>query len=296
MPKELTHIVIAEHVLATLKKSGEASLANILDAHRPAFYLGAIVPDAFFYRVIPLPSMSGGLPTVSSQLHTKDGAKNDERGEGLFQAIAASPAMQPLKTAFAAGIMTHTISDRMIHGVIDYYIRIWRHTGTVALATHRQFETLMDVAVLARSRVRPVDFPLQKILSLTAGQRECLFRFCALHFLKDSAAFHHAPARHLRWAHLQQLFFLKLFRTKGLYRCTGLINRLAGGRLAFLSYLFYPAMVRTGTFPIGNMLDLNALTDGADFQGDVASLVSHAATRSVRLIQACFRRLPHLLQ
>jgi hypothetical protein len=294
MPKEFTHLVIAQRVATTLRESGEVFLANILDAHRNAFYLGAIIPDAFFYRIIPLPPMPGGLPTISSLLHTKDAAKNDERGEGLFQAIAASPAMWPLKTAFAAGIMTHTISDRIIHAVIDYYIRIWRHTGTVALATHRQFETLMDVAVLASSRVRPADFPLERVISLTADEKECLFRFSVLHYLKESAAPHRAPVRHLRWAHLQQLFFLRLFRTKTLCHCTGLVNRLAGGRMDFLSSLFYPATSRSETFPIANMLDLDALTDGADFQGDFASLVSRATTGSARHIRTCFRRLPEL--
>ena len=107
MPKELSHILIAQDVLAELKGSGRRRLARILEKNLSAFYLGAIIPDAFFYDATPFLGLSKNNVQIARALHLKETAENDARAVGFFDAIAVDPHAWPSKVAFAAGILIY---------------------------------------------------------------------------------------------------------------------------------------------------------------------------------------------
>jgi hypothetical protein len=284
MPKEISHIVIAQEVLAQLKGSGHSLLARIIEENLPAFCLGTIIPDAFFYDLAPSLKISKNIVQVSRALHLKETVKNDERAIGLFEAISLDPRAWHPKAAFAAGIVTHTVSDRIIHGVIDHYTTDWGQKGSVAMASHRQIETLIDMVLLQQSRRHPRDFGLERRTAIDQPTMDCLFRFYLGHLIGDNSSLPICLLKALKRAYAQQRLFLKLFTVQPLYHIMNLSNKLLASCLQTWSTLFYPDTVGTQTFPILHKLDLNALTDGRSFTGTLASLVDEVITEAIRQI------------
>ncbi len=291
MPKELTHILIAQDVVKQLKRSGQQLLARIIKGNLSAFYLGAIIPDAFFYDVIRLRKTPQNSVQIARPLHSKETFKNDQKAVSFFDHIGADPRVWTLKLAFAAGIVTHTVSDRIIHGVIHHYTTNWGQKGTLAMASHRQIETLIDMVLLQQSRQHPRDFGLERRTAVDQPTQDRLFRFYLGHLIGDNSTLPVCLLKDLKRAYVQQRLFLKLFTVEPLYHIMNISNKLvASGRQAW-STLFYPDTVGTQTFPILHKLDLNLLTDGRSFTGTLASLVDEVITEAIRQINVGVRKL-----
>lgn len=284
MPKELTHVLIAQDVVKQLKRSGQQLLARAIKGNLSAFYLGAIIPDAFFYDVIRLRKTPQNSIQMARILHSKETLKNDQKAVSFFDHIGADPHVWTLTLAFASGIVTHTVSDRIIHGLIDHYTNNWGQKGSVAMASHRQIETLIDMVLLQQSRRHPRDFGLERRTAIDQPTMDCLFRFYLGHLIGDNSTLPICLLKALKRAHAQQLLFLKLFTVEPLYHIMNLSNKLAASCLQAWSTLFYPDTVGTQTFPILHKLDLNALTDGRSFTGTLASLVDEVITEAIRQI------------
>jgi hypothetical protein len=291
MPKEISHIVIAQEVLAELKGSGYSLLARIIEENLPAFCLGTIIPDAFFYDVAPSLKISKSIVQVSRALHLKETGKNDKRAVGLFEAISLDPRAWHSKAAFAAGIVTHTVSDRIVHGVIDHYTTTWGHEGRLAIASHRQIETLIDMVLLQQSRQHPRDFGLKRRTAVDRPTQDCLFRFYLGHLIGDNSTLPVCLMKALKRAYAQQCLLLKLFTVGPLYHMMNLSNKLAASSLQAWSSLFYPDTVGTQTFPVLHKLDLNALTDGRSFTVTLATLMDEVITEAIRQIDVGVRML-----
>ncbi|MDY6954217.1 MAG: zinc dependent phospholipase C family protein [Thermodesulfobacteriota bacterium] len=291
MPKEISHILIAKEVLTELKCSEGSELAPLLERHLPSFYLGAIIPDAFFYDMTPLLRVSGNHLWISRALHMKEAAENDKKATGFFEGISVTSPAWETKVAFAAGIVTHTVSDRMVHGVIDYVTESWGEKNGPAMATHRQLETLLDMAFLEPLGLHPRGFPLERFLDMRRSTQNILFAHYLLGLTARSGPQDRSLLGALRRAHGQQLLFLKLFGAKWPCQMVALSNRLAAGRLEPWFRLFYPEEIGTRGFPIMKRLDLDALTDGDRFSGPFASLVATIVAEAIGHIQAGLQRL-----
>ena len=87
MPKELTHILIAQDVLTRFTETGETLVAKTIRNNLAAFFWGAIIPDAFYYDMVPLIFYCSNLKKISHALHSKNGVENVERAKSLFSAI-----------------------------------------------------------------------------------------------------------------------------------------------------------------------------------------------------------------
>lgn len=292
MPKELTHILIAQDVIKQLQRSGQQLLARVIKGNLSAFYLGAIIPDAFFYDVIRLRKAPQNRIQIARSLHSKETLKNDQKAVSFFDHIGADTRVWTLTLAFAAGIVTHTVSDRIIHGVINHYTTNWGHEGSLAVASHRQIETLIDMVLLQQSCQHPKDFGLKRRTAVDPPTQDCLFRFYLRHLIGDNSTSPICLLKDLKRAYAQQRLFLKLFTVEPLYHIMNLSNKLvASGPHQAWSTLFYPDTVGTQTFPILHKLDLNALTDGRSFTGTLASLVDEVITEAVRQINIGVRKL-----
>ncbi len=291
MPKELSHILIAHNVFAQAKGSAQECFARVIEKNLSAFYLGAIIPDAFFYDVTPFRKFSQDYSYISRALHQEEGYKNDERALSLFPAIRCNPCHWPLKVAFAAGVVTHTVSDRIIHGVIDYYTTSLGQEGSLATTIHREFETLIDMVLLKRVGLHPRNFQWETLVSVDRTTRARLFNFYLTHLMGDQRALHPCLIVALRRAYGQQCFFLKLFTMKSLYHTMNLSNRLMGERVRVWSSLFYPETIGTENLKIMHHLDLDSLTDGRSFLGPLHALVKETTTSALRNLCVGLNRL-----
>ncbi len=290
MPKEITHILIAQKVFKELENSGHTRLAGMIERHLPAFYLGSIIPDAFFYDVTPLRETLGGGIKIARALHSKKTSKNEEKALGFFDILSANP-WWPWEIAFTAGIVTHVASDRIFHGVIDHFTTRWCRTRRLAVATHRQIETLIDMILLQESSTHPRRFQLKSWIDVPVSARNTLFQFYLKHLVGPGRSVPPGLFHALRRAHGQQLFFLRLFRIKILYQLTNLLNTLLANRLGIWLSLLYPQAATTKAFPVMERFDLNALTNGGSFQGGLTDMVQEVTKRTMALFQDGLRRL-----
>ena len=291
MPKELSHILIARKVLDQLKGTGPGVFAQVIESNVPAFYLGAIIPDAFFYDMVPLSRFFEGYYKVSRALHSEERPKNDERAVAFFDTIRTRPHAWPSKIAFASGIVAHTVSDRIIHEVIDHYTTKWSQRGLLAMATHRELETLIDMVLLEELRLHPRKLQLRDLVNVDRPTELCLLRFYVGHLVGDSTVRHGPLLSACRMACAQQRLFLKLFMDDTSYHIMYLLNRLGVGKLTAWSSLFYPRTVENKNFPIMSRIDLNALTDGQSFAGTLASLVDQVTIDTVSHISVGLQKL-----
>jgi hypothetical protein len=291
MPKEISHILIANEIFQGLEGSGMDGLARIIRRNVASFYLGAIIPDAFFYDMTPLVRISKNNLWISRALHMKNAASNDKKAVGFFDAISTTSPAWEAKLAFAAGVVTHTVSDRMVHGVIDHVTKGWDQKDGPAMATHRQMETLIDMVLLQLRHSHPRSFDLAKIVHVQDPIRDILFGFHLSHLTQDSGLVDSSLVRALKRAHAQQILLLKVFASRGLYQTVTLSNRLAAGRLGPWSSLFYPETVEPKAFSILDSLDLEGLTDGRSFSGPLSSLIKAIVRDAIILICAGVQRL-----
>jgi hypothetical protein len=291
MPKEISHILIAKEVLKGLKDYGAPRMAYVIERNLPTFYLGAIIPDAFFYDMTAVVKVSKSHLRISRALHLKDTTQNDKNAMKLFDGISAtSPAWQA-KVAFAAGIVTHTVSDRMVHGVIDYVTKRRGETDGLAMATHRELETLMDMVLLEPRALHPRRFQVERLVKVPRSTQDILFAQYLSAVAEGPRVVEPSLMRALKRAHSQQILFLRLFAKKRLCQLVAFSDRLAAGRLEPWFRLFYPEEIGTKDFPLMKRLDLNTLTDGDRFFGSFSSLVADIVSDAVRHIRIGLKRL-----
>jgi hypothetical protein len=281
MAKELTHILIAQDVVKQMKASGQHRLAQLIHQNLRAYYLGSIIPDALFYDVPPFCLRPHKYVWISRAFHQQDKTKNDQKAVSLFRAIAAKPRFWRLKMAFAAGIVTHTAVDRVFHELIDYYTTSWGEKGTIALASHREIETLIDMTLLQPLRMEPWQINIGSFMPLDERTTYTLFRFYLAHE-KNSQVAESTLLSALQRAHKQQRFFLRLFATRPLYDFVRLSNKLVAGRLCAWHSLFYPPKIGPQTFPVLVKTGRHRLGAGRSFDQALKACREAATNEAIR--------------
>jgi len=291
MAKELTHILIAQDVIKQLKGYGQQLLAQVIEKNLPAYYLGSIIPDAFYYDVLPFGLRPQKHIWISRALHLKEKIKNDQKAVSLFRSIAANPRAWRLKTAFAAGIITHTVVDRIFHELIEHYTTTWGEKGTISMATHREIETLIDMILLRPLNMSPRQFHLGPLIQLDERTKYTLFHFYLSHLLDLPEANQVSLVNRLKRAHHQQCIFLTLFATRSLYHIMKLSNRIVKGRLRACQSLFYPDRVNPESFPVLVKLKLRTMCDENTFFRELKRLRETATNEAIWHVNTALKTL-----
>jgi len=285
MAKEITHILIAQEVLECLKKDGQKRLARVLEEHRRVFLEGALIPDAAYYDLPPFCLNPNKHRWLARELHADALGSNDQKAMRFFSAIAARPADWKQKVAFASGIVTHTAVDRIFHKTINDYTAAWGETGTVALATHREIETLIDMVLLANLGMAPQEFLRQYLSEPPGNGAASLFQFYGSVLRKDKAGCDRTLRRVLTQACRQQRLFLRLFAARQIHVAVRLLNRLAKGRLQAWNALFYPDDKDARHVPVVRKLGFSHPAVDGPFIEEVARLREAAARQAMKNIR-----------
>lgn len=147
MPRDLSHIIIADEVSGRIPSPA----ANDVRTHRDAFRMGAISPDSFLY---------GSSATLATRLH--GGLGDDTRDPVLAMLDDARAEKDPekaaAKRAFVFGYLTHVGTD------IAYHPMVYSMSGSQAKennatqigidrakARHRFIETWIDRDLMDKS-------------------------------------------------------------------------------------------------------------------------------------------------
>jgi hypothetical protein len=285
MAKELTHILIAQDVLRRLSES-QPLLAQVLQKNASAYYLGSIVPDALYYDLPPFRLNPKKHLWISKALHQKDTAQNDQAAIDLFKSISVAPHMWLQKVAFSAGIITHTVTDRTFHNLIEYYNNAWDEEGAEAMGTHREIETLIDMALL---KLHPRQFRVEHYIASDRPTELALCHFYLAYLTGNTWRSNPSLVRVLKRAIDQQRFFLRIFSSRPLYHITKGANRMASNHLRLWHALFYPDTEEARNFQFLNKMrpgDKNPFhPDGLTPYTDAAS------TEAIRCINAAVKTL-----
>jgi hypothetical protein len=255
-----------------------------------AYYFGALIPDAFYYNIIPWPRLPRKVPTITNILHQSDRTANNASAKKLLLAAAKNTEVQLLHVAFSAGVLTHTVSDGIYHGVIDLLLKDWNEPHTAVLGAHRQLETLFDMALWDATRPPLTAFPVGRHTRLPFNATHSLVQFFHFALISPTVPLEVTSVRALRWAFAQQLFLLRLFRWPRAFRPAQWARHVSRGRTDFISSLFYPSIISTETFPILRKIDVNDLSDNlsgnGDLNGNNKALAAYAVNAAVQTIQS----------
>jgi len=292
MAKELTHILIAHEVLKRLSGS-QPLLARLIQRNASAYYLGSIIPDALFYD-LPLFCLNPKkLIRISRALHHKDRERNDQKAMSFFSSISAAPHMWSQKMAFSAGIITHTVADRVFHKLIDYYNNAWGEEGSDAMATHREIETLIDMTLLKPRDMHPRQFCVKHYIALDQPTECALYRFYLAHLTGHARKPNQALVNILKRAIRQQRFFLKLFSARHLYHITKISNKAVSNRLRVWHALFYPDTDEAPSFQFPHKIGANPPGNKNPFDpGGLTPYTDAASTEAVHCINLGVKSLP----
>lgn len=153
MPKELTHIIIAEEALKRVEAI-EPEAAKVLRNNKSVYLLASIVCDTAYYH-IPFSGARFGLSYISENIHTKRG----DIDTGFLLRLANSKVLRENREAhfaFFCGILSHHIADRRFHPAIFYLTGDLGEADSDRLkavqARHRFLEGIIDLGILSTVR------------------------------------------------------------------------------------------------------------------------------------------------
>jgi hypothetical protein len=291
MAKELTHILIAQDVLGRLRDR-QPLLARVVQENASAYYLGSIFPDALFYDLPPFRLNPKKYLWISKALHHQDTAENDRTAMGLFSSIAGVPHMWSQKLAFSAGIITHTVADRIFHKLIAYYNDAWNEEGAQAMSTHREMETFIDMALLNPVNIHPRRFRIDHYLWIDQAKACALYHFYLAYVTGNKRRSNHTLVNVLKRAINQQRLFLKLFAARPVYHITKIANSAVSNRLRVWLALFYPDTEDPQNFQFVNKMRAIPPDHKNPFDaGGLTRYTDAAATESVHCINLAVKTL-----
>ncbi|MDT8272140.1 MAG: zinc dependent phospholipase C family protein, partial [Desulfomonilia bacterium] len=137
MPKENTHLFFSHGLLEDLPGD---ELLRELSLNIDAYYLGAVLPDSFYY------SADNSVASISAFIHGKDGNPTNTL---IFEVLDQEPRGADL--ALILGFITHCALDIVFHPVIYYlsgnYYDPDPKNRSRATYWHRHLETGLDIAL-----------------------------------------------------------------------------------------------------------------------------------------------------
>jgi hypothetical protein len=223
MPKELTHWILADRVLAQLRDSSR--IRDIISAHRNIYLAGAVLPDTLLH-LHKGPHARTAL-ALAHQFH--DSGDNSFAPLIHAERLEAGRLSDPL-LACLLGVISHMEADIVFHPFV------YAHTGPANIGSHYRLETDIDIWLLHQGFLPPTR--LMKDL-ITPSSRDVLIKGCSLLFDPDhqlsDQAIELALTLHCRIQAIYDCTFWKL--------AARVLSILFGPPYTQRSQLFYPLFI-----------------------------------------------------
>jgi hypothetical protein len=205
MPKEITHLTLAENVLSRFPSN--TRLYGILKRYRHIYLAGAVSPDTPYYHVLGRGKKRS--VQIANRIH------DDPRGAFPCLGNMLGEAMDEPRLALCLGMVSHIMSDAEFHPMVFYYggptDKGDEKERYIAETRHRFIETCIDLYVQKNF------FPPKqgKLIKIFAGLETGVNRY-----VKDLTTFYSAiletgfsQVRNALFSHaiFQALFFNQIF-------------------------------------------------------------------------------------
>jgi hypothetical protein len=220
MPKELTHLILAEQAYMGLKP--ESPLKEIIATHHDLYLAGAVLPDTLLHLIYG-PHASTAL---SLSKHFHDSASNSYAP--FIETEKRFPDGFPSSLlACLLGVLAHMQGDIVFHPYV------YALTGVNNMGQHYRLETAIDVYFIRRDSIPPARHLRELVTSRT---RDDLVTACSLIFDPNGELprkiLGHALNLHCRFQNMYDRLFLKL--------AARILCNLPGSLIMDKQHLFYP--------------------------------------------------------
>lgn len=292
MPKELTHILFADHLIDRLDRNGRAGLAQLLRHNRSTLHLGSIATDTLYYG-LTFPIVDRDYAHWGEIVH---GGHGEDTGtpirEMLFR-LQNQPGDKGNdgRFAFVCGFLSHMALDIVFHPWVYAVTGPYYDADPVRQADsqmcHRLVESWLDLAMIDRLHKEPGALdPLKAIRENRLSNLDCL-RFFAESFRK-AWRIDGNVARYLRRFYTVQMTLCRLFPSSAATATVVLANRLLKGRLRAFTALFYPTRSEYMPSDLFSFEKFRHPVTGETVASSLDDLWNEAADLGARLLaQAC---------
>lgn len=283
MPKEITHLIVADEVLRALPKAERSAILR----HRHLYDLGSTSPDLFYYD-LPFPfELLESTEVFSERIHGRSGEDNMAHVLWMLREMKEHPAEGGL--AFIAGYLTHTASDAVFHPMVysmtgNYYAEDAAERKR-SRARHRVLETSLDLYLLEMRGTTLAEFDLPSRCRLERGDIEIL---TSLYARSLKATFdpefplEAGILRALRKFRLMTRFMVSTSLVRFLHR----VNRLLSFRINDFVNLFYPK--NRSAIPFKTNAKTPHPVTGRPYNRSIDRLMKTSVQNAVRNIRAAF--------
>ena len=231
MPKELTHLVLAEAARKTFSEAGNLSGMGLLLKEHRAFYLfGAVMHDLAFCA----PSGPAGDKVKAKGMAVHGNPVGNTLAPLIWLAAEYDKTGNPDILAMIAGAVSHMHADAVFHPFVYYY------TGD-EIARHYRLETLIDT-YFYKNQKRWTDVSVST-LDLYKNMKSDPLAFYLTGFLdlSDASTFVLKKALRMHW------FVLRFFRSRAGYYLFCVASLFCAGEFKSKTKLFYPAGMKFDT-------------------------------------------------
>ena len=264
MPKENTHLFFADRLLT---RFSDPDIRILLQADPQAFFLGAVLPDAFFYHP------RKDVIAVSRRLHGMGDSPPDIIAAFIFGA-KAHHAMPD--AVFAMGYISHCILDRVFHPIIrtltGNYDDPDPEKKRIAQYRHRLIETALDRQINPSCRI---------------DRMVALGRLSGLQSMRILSARTGVARKRLQEAFSLQRRANRLFQKRWAYVFAKLLQKTGKPDLNVILPLFY-AHLNTDTCVFPDTVTVPAHDEKNERQGGIEDLLDAAAALAEKTFDAAY--------
>jgi hypothetical protein len=264
MPKELTHLLIADRALQGLPSG--SPLRILLESHLSVYRAGAVLPDTLLHM------FHGPCASAARALaHTFHDASGNSFAP-LIRAEESIPGSLPhAMLACLLGVITHIETDIVFHPFV------FALTGAAGIARHYRIETDIDCCFL-RSGTIPATTQMSDMIS--PDSHDTIITAISLLFDPTGSlprpVLEQALAEHCRVQTMYDKAFWKL--------AVRFLAIIKGSPYRDQQHLFYPLLLSSGgTFNADRVVEWQHPASGETQHGSLAELAGEAVQRTTRL-------------
>lgn len=273
MPKEITHILLAEKIRGSWQTT-KKEIGLLLQKYPQFFNLGSISPDIFFYD-LPLPwenkEQIFGL-SWGNAIHGTEGENTMAHIYAMADILQDKKLQIPLRknlspeekeklAVFAMGYLTHVALDTTLHPIVYYfsgnYYAPEKEGKRLSETRHRAIETLLDLWLLEKEKKDLKEYSLKKKAYVEKKDRILITKFYTLS-LRMAFGLEKNPqnmAKRILYPNYiendplchtvdrsfkKQYFFNKCFHNRILAKLAFFINKQKKDLLSEFTALYYP--------------------------------------------------------
>lgn len=299
MPKEITHIHIAEKILNALPESVQL----ILKQNQSSYYFGSIAPDIFYYDVANIKNR-----TIESRIEWGEIIHGRYGNDTMLHLIYILDQIRANKSdnsrnstnhrnsillSFVCGFLTHIAADTIFHPYIysvtgNYYDQN-QTEHKASIARHRLFETCLDQHILKQREISLADFKLNQWFNLNELEKPTILNMYAdsLQIANDLHLNSKLMRRIVYRCYRKTCLITQVFQNRPASKVLIKLNRRLNGRLSGAANAVYGDQVVL--IPFESLPNTPHPVTGEELKGgNVLNMVNQSIKRGVDFANASF--------